>query len=538
MKSLPVALFLGVLIANQAADAKSTAREMLHYLNPLPEKNQYLNESQDRLIKKKAFKVQQLPDVAPVANREVGLYALVNDQQLSDTPYLEKLLSRPDLGGLSAMFTWAELNPKEEEYNWAPIDRVLSLAGKYNKNVIIRVSTGGVDKTESDTPAWVFAENIKSTTYTGADGKTHKMPIFWDTTYLGEWNNFIKEMGSRYDKNPNIHSIGITGGGVGGGTGVIPVFGTTADKNPASAYEQKLKTEFGMNPKQIVDHWKYVADLFPQAFPNARLNFDIDPPTPNRAGQDELDQISDYLVYRYGGRVFLTRQNVATDKHGFDQYRVLLKFHPDTYTGYQLSSKVTPEDMTNLAKFALDDGISFAEIPADLLQNSDPTVQAALKHMGSHMGYQLLSRKVILPSETKSGEPIKAGFTFMNVGSATAMRPLRAFDKDAPSSYKVQLELRDATGKPVVISMHTPETPTHQWAAGKEITWEEELKMPKLQPGEYKVFLSIVEPDSKRKLNFLDGITQTEPVPATAIPVGTIKVTGDVRAVGSTNSTK
>jgi hypothetical protein len=537
--SLPLAVSLGI-IGNQPAVGKSQAREMLHYLNPLPEKGTYLNESQDRLIKKKAFKIDQLPDVAAVQNKEVGIFALVSDKQLADTAFVEKLLAHPQVNGLSVMFTWAELEPKSEEFNWAPVDQVLEAAAKYNKNVILRVSTAGVDKAgNNDTPDWVFAGNIKALPYTGADGKPHKMPIFWDSTYLAEWNNFIKEMGGRYDKHPNIHSIGITGGGIGGGTTVIPVFaqaGVAPDKSVAGATEQKLKAEFGMSPRQLVEHWKYVADLFPQAFPSARLNFDIDPPTPNRAGQDALDEISDYLVYRYGGRVFLTRQNIANDKHGFDQYRVLLKFHPDTYTGYQLTSTVTPPMMANLAKFALDDGISFAEVPADLITSTDTGVQAALKHMTSHMGYQVLSQKAVLPAEVESGKPLKASFTFMNVGSATPMRPLRAFDKDAPSSYKVQIELRDPSGKPVVISLHTPETGTHQWAAGKPISWEEELKMPKLQPGEYKVFMSIVDADTKRKLNFLDGITQKEPAPSNAVALGSIKVTNETRSVGSTNS--
>lgn len=82
-----------------------------------------------------------------------------------------------------------------------------------------------------------------------------------------------------------------------------------------------------------MEHWKYVADIFPKAFPHTRLNFDIDPPTPNRAGQDSLDEISDYLIYRYGQRIYLTRQGIGDAKHGFDQYRVLLKFHGDTLTG-------------------------------------------------------------------------------------------------------------------------------------------------------------------------------------------------------------
>src|SRR5207244_11723888 len=102
---------------------------------------------------------------------------------------------------------------------------LLDLAAKHDKPVILRVSTSGSDLgSESDTPKWVFDSGVKSLSYSTPDGKSHLMPIFWDTTYLAQWSNFIKELGKRYDKNTHIHSIGITGGGLAGGTPVVPVF--------------------------------------------------------------------------------------------------------------------------------------------------------------------------------------------------------------------------------------------------------------------------------------------------------------------------
>jgi hypothetical protein len=130
-----------------------------------------------------------------------------------------------------------------------------------------------------------------------------------------------------------------------------------------------------------------------------------------------------------------------------------------------------------------------------------------------------------LPSDIKSGAPLKAEFTFINLGSATAMRPNRQFDKDVASSYKVQLELRDTTGTAVLQSLHTPAVPTNQWTAGKPISWEEELKMAPLKPGEYSVWLSLVDPDTKRRLQILDAAGDvSKNVPDTAIAVGKIQV--------------
>ncbi len=538
-------LLLAAVAVAPPAGAKSEAAELLQYLSPLPEKT-YLNESQDRLIKKKKFKVSDLPDVQPVINREVGFFALLAPEQVSNQQLCNEMLAREDVNGLSVILPWRVLEPREEEYNWKPIDDILQSVKQHNKTLILRVSTCGLDLDgQSDTPAFVLDSGIKKVSYSGADGKSYSMPIFWDTNYLAKWNNFIKDFGERYDKNSSIHSVGITGGGIRGGTFVLPrttAATPEAEKATKLANEQlevSLKKEHGLNQRQIVEHWKYVADLFPQAFPTARLNFNIDGPIRGRAGQDALDEISDYLSYRYGQRIYLTRLNVNDDKHGFDQYRVLLKFHPDTFTGYQLSPAIKPVAFEKLCQNALEDGISFAEIPAETLKSNDAAVKKPLQHLLSHIGYQLVSEKVSLPPELASGEPLKASFTFKNLGAAAPMRCVRAFDKDVSTGFKIQLELRDSTGKPVVISLHTPAVPTNQWGPGTPLTWTEELRMPQgeqaLKPGEYSVFLSVVDADTNRRLTFLNGLSGTKPTVDVSVSVGTLKVVPATQTVGSSS---
>jgi Domain of unknown function (DUF4832)/Beta-galactosidase len=497
---------------------KSKAGELLKYLNPVHEKT-YLNDSQDRIIKKKSFKGTELAGAQAVSNKELGLFASVELSQLPDDALLKDILAQPSVNGLSVMVPWASAEPTEGQFDWKQIDHLLDLAAQNKKSIILRVTTCGL--TDSDTPKWVFDAGAKSETYTGSDGKPHTLPVFWDTTYLAKWSNFINALGSRYDKNQSLHSVGITGGGVAGGTLVIP---NIDNKDEHTKLETSLKSEFGMNQRQLVQHWKYVADLFPHAFPSCRLNFDIDPPTANRAGEDSLDEISDYLIYRYGQRVYLTRQNIADAKHGFDQYRVLLKFKPDTITGYRLAPSITAESLDKLAKFALDDGISFIEVPAQFFTAKDDAIGHTLEHLRSKLGYQLVSQSITLPADVKSGEPLKASFTFLNLGSAPAMRPSRQFDKDVASSYKVQLELRDGNGKPVVQSLHTPQVPTQKWIAGTPVSWEESLKMPKLTPGQYSVYLSLIDAETKRKLQLLDALKPHHLTAQDTIAAGQVQV--------------
>ncbi|MBK9202608.1 MAG: beta-galactosidase [Candidatus Obscuribacter sp.] len=183
--------------------------------------------------------------------------------------------------------------PQEDKYEWSKIDNLLKLAKEHDKSVILRISTAGSDlESMSDTPDWVIESDVKTLSFKDPAGKDHKMPIFWDSTYLAKWSNFVQDLGARYDKNPAIHSIGITGGGVEGGTLVVPELNVPINKENYKALETTLTKDHGMSQRQLVEHWKYVAELFPKAFPTQRLNFNIDPPTPNRAGQDSLDEIS------------------------------------------------------------------------------------------------------------------------------------------------------------------------------------------------------------------------------------------------------
>ncbi|MBK8223924.1 MAG: DUF4832 domain-containing protein [Candidatus Obscuribacter sp.] len=517
----------------EPAQAKPEPKEWAKYLNPVPQKNYTLNKSQDREIKKKGFKTLQITGAQAVTNKEIGLFARLNPSDRDNSELVNKLLEKPEVNGLSANFSWRELNPEDDKFEWKKLDDLLALVGKHDKTLILRVTTCGTEaKTESDTPEFVLKKEVKTLAYKDAAGTEHKMPIFWDSTYLAEWGNFVQEFGKRYDKNPNLHSVGITGGGVAGGTLVVPELSEPLNQENYKALEKTLTKEHGMSQRQLVEHWKYVADIFPKAFPTARLNFDINPPTPNRAGQDSLDEISDYLIYRYGQRVYLTRMHVNDAKHGFDQYRVMLKFRPDTLTGFQLTDNLKAEDLPKVEKNAFDDGASFVEVPTkfflgDASKNeTEPSeaVKTAMKNLREHLGYQIVSQKVSLPEGIKAGDPIKMSFTFANIGAATAMRPVRSLDKDVASSYRLQIEMRDETGKAKGYYLHTPTIPTNKWVPGKPITWECELKPTKgLKPGEYTVYVSLLEPESKRRLNILNGLSQ-EPKMENNISVGKIKV--------------
>jgi hypothetical protein len=514
---------------------------LMNYFNPFQKKQTYLNKSQDRVIKKTKFKgdAAKSAEVQAVTNRELGFFALIPTDKLADSDYIGQLLAQPNVNGVSLLVPWSTIQTAEDTYDWKLVDQILSACEHAGKTAILRVSACGIDtptsdgkEVISDVPKFVIDSGLKTIKYTDPQGRAHLMPLFWDKDYLAKWSNFIVEMADRYDKNANIHSIGITGGGFQGGTSVVPGAENKATKPTGEPVDlnSAMKTDYGMNQRELVTHWKYVSDLFPKHFHQAHLNFNINPPVRGRAGEDSLDEIADYLIYRYGERVFVTRHGFATGRHKFDDYRLMIKYRNDTLTGIQFPKDVVAADIDKIVKNALDDGVSYVEISPELLQSKDAKVQTALENLQSHIGYQLVSQKATLSNKLASGETAKAAFTFVNIGAAPALRPERMFDKDAPSSYRVQIEFRDADGKAVLQNIHTPPTPTTKWVPGQAITWEEELKMidgnkRQLPPGEYTAYLSIVDPNANRKILFLNATSGPKPTSTDTVELGKVLVT-------------
>ena len=528
-----VALLMGSPFIS--ADALPDQQQLIKYFNPIHEKS-YLNEKQDRVIKKKTFKGTEIAGVQPIVNKDIGLYATVSLDKLQDASYIEHWLTEEQVNGLSCLIPWRIVQPQEDKFDWQIIDSLLAACEKHHKQLILRISTCGLEQTgtaaeaHSDTPEWVFKAGTKSISYPGKDGKEHVMPIFWDGTYLAKWANFVNEMGKRYDKNTNIQSVGITGGGLLGGTNVVPEI--AGDKDVIAEFSEKLKTTYGMNPRQLVGHWKYVADIFPRAFPKQRMNFDLDPPTPDRKGQDCLDEIADYLVYRFGERIYLTRQNLNDCKHGFDQYRLLLKYKNDTVLGYQINAPLFAESDKNdlsetlpkVSKNTFDDGISFAEIPAAFFDSENTAIKEWLTQMRLHLGYQLILTELTFPASLPVGQALHVQLTFINNGDSAPKRPMREMDKDVQTSYKIQLALKNAQGKIQVLSRHTPPTSTVDWLEGKLISWEQDLKLGTLKPGKYDLSLAIIDDQTNHKLNFITSLNGKTSLPGNDLPIGSVEI--------------
>ncbi len=489
--------------------AKSNLSNYMDYLKPDLTKKTNLNQAQDRLIKKQKITKSKLSVNRYIDNREIGIFLNTNLDDLKKVyPNNSEFTKTVKyIAGIVLTIPWNKLEPEEANYDFSQIDEAIDWCKLHQKLLILQIPSSGYSLTtdsqiNSYTPEWFYRSDAKFIEYKNAHNQSCKMPVPWDDTYLAKWVNFIMAVGKKYDGNHYLHSISITGGGYDTNTAILP--DNITEPTRQEIYT-KLKTDFKLNQKVAVDNWKYICDLYAKAFPESSLNFGLNPPIPRRIGEDSLDEISNYIIFRYGKKIFLTRQNVNSSKNTFDDYRLLLKFHTDTYTALQLSDSIDAEMFRKITKWALTDGVSILQIPYPLLENlTNDTNLNMFKDFRRRLGFQLVFLKANFPKEIDFDDDITMDFTFDNNGVAPAINYTKELDKQIPASYKIEITFKNKDNQIKAISYHTPKPPTNSWKSAAPITWSEDLKTTGIARGSYSLFLSLMDKETDQKLNLLD----------------------------------
>ena len=113
-------------------------------------------------------------------------------------------------------FEWADLQPAEGEYNWAPIDRALEFFSRNGLPFYFRIMcTNYHGGKKYSTPEWVFQkgakwhefEGMEYKTPDGGKSKTHVSAYFDDPVFVEEHEKFIKALAERYDGDPRLGGL-------------------------------------------------------------------------------------------------------------------------------------------------------------------------------------------------------------------------------------------------------------------------------------------------------------------------------------------
>lgn len=284
-----------------------------------------------------------------------GVYSLLPVDRIPDS--LPEL-SNADVAGISIRFYWKTIEPQPGKYHWEPIDRAIALASRSGKKVMIRVIAG------AGTPQWVYQTGAQWATPHYQPKQLERMPpqrrqrltsmrqapVVWDPRYLNSWMAFIKAFGQKYDGNPAVYSIQMSGGGIGG--------------------EMSLRREFdwehyGYSDARLIATWEQIIAGYQQSFPRIPTNLDILEPIPHRS--QVLQPVVDYCLSRYPGKVYL-QYNGLNATGGSTRYRTIIRQAAGkTKVGFQMTGgggwiESRVGDRGTAFRHALADGASYLEV--------------------------------------------------------------------------------------------------------------------------------------------------------------------------------
>ncbi|MCG6508059.1 beta-galactosidase, partial [Vibrio parahaemolyticus] len=134
----------------------------------------------------------------PISNPGVGVETFHNSWGVSLTSD-----QYPASGVDYYRFYWSDLEPKEGEYAFDTIDRLLALnqAQQPAKMVALRFMTADEPWSGSKIPTWLINKGIRGV-WT-QDGKTF-VPDLDDNLYLYYVEKLLNALGQRYDGNPSL----------------------------------------------------------------------------------------------------------------------------------------------------------------------------------------------------------------------------------------------------------------------------------------------------------------------------------------------
>lgn len=222
---------------------------------------------------------------------DAGLYGLLSADAADTATQTVGFLGHSAYAGIAIRTFWNEVETVSDSYDWSYIDAMVSQAQGYGKKIALQVNPG------YQTPEWVYEVGADSYYYweywndsdhvhTGdADTLAHQ-PVPWDPVYLAEWCDFVIDFGARYNGNPAVSVVQITGPG----RGLGEMYLTYEDT------DNQVVIDKGYTAAKLVSAWQTVIDTYAAAFPEKMMSFHLSEPLLN---DSVCETVADYGTSTY-----------------------------------------------------------------------------------------------------------------------------------------------------------------------------------------------------------------------------------------------
>ncbi len=262
---------------------------------------------------------------------------------------------------------WSDVQPGSATFDWSSIDRLLGLATQHGKFIGLSVTAG------TCTPQWVY--DAGATEYHLQDGSGLSMPIPWDTAFQTKWLAFVRTMGQRYDGNPALRYVVISGLGQLIETRLAK---TTADNNALTA--------LGGPPAWEAAAQQIIA-AYAEAFPTTPFFITASKPFLGTETMLSLQTVIDWAVATYPGRFDI--MNATLNAHSSTNYYpnlAIYTYYHTQPTGFQMlcSSIRDPQRLGGTLNQALTAGVLLGAKYVELYQSDAdaPQYQTILQIQG------------------------------------------------------------------------------------------------------------------------------------------------------------
>jgi len=225
------------------------------------------------VISAAAALAQQKPDPAGI----VRLFPVDGDRPENNPSW-----TNVNIDGMRLRPDWKGIQTSSGTFNWSAIDHIFDIAAQHGKFIGLSVTAG------ISTPQWVYDAGV--TKYRLQDSSGNSMPLPWDPVFQTKWLAFVRAMGLRYDGNPTLGYVVISGLGQAIETAMAK---TTADNNTLTALG---------GPPAWVTAAKQIIAGYAQAFPTTPFFITASQPFLGQETMLDLQTVIDWAVATYPGR--------------------------------------------------------------------------------------------------------------------------------------------------------------------------------------------------------------------------------------------
>ncbi|MBA3608991.1 MAG: hypothetical protein H0W43_10885 [Chthoniobacterales bacterium] len=275
--------------------------------------------------------------------------------------------SNLNLDGMRLRPTWSDVQGTSGVFDWSSIDTVVALATDHSKMIGLSVGAGVF------APQWVYDAGAYK--YGIQDGSGLSMPLPWDAAFFASWSTFIRAMGSRYDANPTLAYIVISGLGQN--------VETYLAKTPADAASLTLLG----GPTAWKEAAKKIIAVYAEAFPTTPFFITAAKPFDSADGLAALQDLIEWGVATYPGRFGI--MNASLNAHSSTIYYpnlAVYNHHTTQPVGFQMlcSASLDPVRLGGTLDMALSQGVGLGAHFVELYQSDadNPGYQTVLAAQG------------------------------------------------------------------------------------------------------------------------------------------------------------